>query len=134
MLVYQGLGCVFERQGRRREAIEFYEKAVRRNPRDPELWMALQRNFNLAHGSDEGYVEYSRKLETEIRGDDPGGKFDFVGKSLPGFVLPHLGGGTLSVDEIKGNVIVLNFWAIWCGPCLAGIAGNGAAREGNRYQ
>lgn len=118
-LAYSGLASLHEQQGRHGKAIEFYEKAIRSNPRDPALWMALQRNFNLAHGSDEGYVEYSRKLETEIRGDDPGEKYDFVGKPLPGFVLPRLGGGTLSLDDIKGDVIVLNFWAIWCGPCLA---------------
>ena len=115
---YQGLASLYEQQGRHGDAIGFYEKAVKRNPRNPELWMALQRNFNLAHGSDTGYEAFSRRLEAEIRGDAPEKQDDLVGKPLPGFELARLDGGTLSLDQIKGNVSVLNFWAFWCGPCM----------------
>jgi thiol-disulfide isomerase/thioredoxin len=33
------------------------------------------------------------------------------------FILPVLGGGTMSLSEHEGSVVFLNFWATWCPPC-----------------
>lgn len=40
-----------------------------------------------------------------------------VGEPAPEFVLESRGGGEVSLSDLRGEVVLINFWATWCPPC-----------------
>jgi thiol-disulfide isomerase/thioredoxin len=45
----------------------------------------------------------------------------YSGEPLPGFILSDMGGKAHSLSHYRGKVVMLNFWATYCGPCIKEI-------------
>jgi len=55
-----------------------------------------------------------------------------VGFAAPDFSLELLGGGQVSLSDLRGKAVIVNLWASWCPPCRAEMPALQQVYEANR--
>lgn len=122
---------LFKKTGNSKELQNLLEKSVFTNQVSENQMAMLKELYIKNHKSDKGYEAYVEGLKNPSEKSAIKKVVADYKKTgvMPAWRLVDFNGKTVSSEQLKGKVYVLDFWSTWCVPCKASLPGMKLAVE-----
>jgi len=77
--------------------------------------------WSLKITGNKGWLSEERRIQTEKLFEQMDPRSNMVGKPAPDFVLNDIDGNEVKLADFEGKVLIVDFWATWCPPCVKEI-------------